>query len=132
MTLTRKIALGLAVLIFLSAGVGHFATPDPFVLIVPAYLPAPELLVSVSGFFEILGAIGLLIPTLRVAAGWGLLALLLAVFPANLNMLTNEIYLPGMPEEPWLLWARMPVQGVFAGMVVFGAGIWPKPEGADA
>jgi len=106
----------------------HFATPEPFVLIVPPYLPAPELLVAVSGVFEILGGVGLLIPRVRVAAGWGLLALLVAVYPANIHMLLNEVYLPDMPQEKWLLWARMPVQLVFAAAVAFGAGIWPRPK----
>jgi len=117
----------LASLLFMSAGVLHFLTPAPFVLIVPPFLPAPELLVQISGAFEILGGVGLLVPRLRVAAGWGLVALLIAVYPANIYMLVHEVYLPDMPQEKWLLWARMPVQLVFAGMVLFGAGIWPRP-----
>jgi uncharacterized membrane protein len=123
MTKKRLVARGLSALLFLTAGVGHFANPDPFVLIVPAYLPAPELLVRISGFFEILGGVGLLVPRLRVAAGWGLLALLFAVFPANISMAMNEIYLPDMPQERWMLWARLPVQFVFMAMVAYGAGI---------
>jgi len=122
-TLGRRVALGFAFFVFLVPGVGHFVTPAPFVLIVPPYLPAPELLVAVSGFFEIAGAVGLLIPRLRRAAGSGLIALLIAVYPANIHMLVNEVYLPDMPQERWLLWARMPVQFVFAAFVVFGAGL---------
>jgi uncharacterized membrane protein len=70
-----------------------------------------------------LGGVGLLVPRLRVAAGWGLLALLFAVFPANISMAMNEIYLPDMPQERWMLWARLPVQFVFMAMVAYGAGI---------
>lgn len=106
----------------------HFATPEPFVLIVPPYLPAPELLVAISGVCEILGGVGLLIPRVRTVAGWGLLALLIAVYPANIHMLVNEVYLPDMPQEKWMLWARMPVQFGFMGLVAFGAGIWPRTE----
>ncbi len=126
----RTVAISLCVLIFGAAGIGHFVNPAPFVLIVPPFLPAPEVLVAVSGVFELLGAIGLLIPRFRKAAGWGLLALLVAVYPANIYMLVNEVYLPDMPQEKWMLWARMPVQLVFAAAVAFGAGIWPRPQGA--
>ncbi len=109
----------------------HFLNPEPFVLIVPPYLPAPELLVAISGVFEVLGGVGLLIPRTRVAAGWGLIALLIAVYPANVHMLVNEVYLPDMPQEKWLLWVRMPVQFVFAALVIVGAGIWPRSDGDD-
>ena len=119
----RLVARLLAAAVFLVAGVGHFVQPGPFVAIVPWWLPAPELLVAVSGFFEIAGGVGLLIPRLRRPAGWGLIALLIAVYPANIHMLVNDIYLPDMPQERWLLWARMPVQFVFAAMVVYGAGL---------
>ena len=78
---------------FVAVGVGHFTNPAPFVSIVPPYLPEPLALVYISGFFEILGGIGLLIPQTRRAAGWGLLALLVAVYPANIHMLVNEVYL---------------------------------------
>ncbi len=123
----RTLAIAFCVLVFGAAGVGHFVNPAPFVLIVPPFLPAPELLVAVSGVFELLGAIGLLVPRVRKAAGWGLLALLVAVYPANIYMLVNEVYLPDMPQEKWMLWARMPVQFVFAAAVAFAAGIWPRP-----
>jgi uncharacterized membrane protein len=121
--ISRRVALALAVLVFVPTGVMHFVAPDPFLRIVPPWLPNPEALVAVSGFFEIGGGLGLLVPRLRRAAGWGLIALLIAVYPANIHMLVNEIYLPDMPQERWLLWARMPVQFVFAALVVWGAGL---------
>ena len=113
----------IAALIFISAGVLHFVTPAPFVHIVPPSLPAPEALVAVSGFFEILGGVGILVPRLRRAAGWGLIALLIAVYPANIHMLVNDVYLPGAPEVRWTLWARMPLQFVAAWLVWRGAGL---------
>jgi uncharacterized membrane protein len=95
-----------------TAGTLHFATPAPFVKIVPDYLPAHLELVYISGFFEILGGIGLLVPFVSQAAAWGLIALFIAVFPANINMALNNIQLDGLSLEPWMLWARLPFQGV--------------------
>jgi len=72
----------------IAIGLDHFVSPDFFVRIVPRVLPAPLLLVQVSGFFEMLGGLGLLAPwkNVRRAAGIGLVALYVAVFPANVNM----------------------------------------------
>ncbi len=112
---------------FVAIGVAHFLTPEPFVKIVPSVLPAPLALVYVSGAAEILGGIGLLFERTRRLAVWGLLALLLAVFPANINMAVNEIYLEQMPREPWLLWVRLPFQFVFA-LVVWWVGVTDRSE----
>ncbi|MBD2073288.1 DoxX family protein [Phormidium sp. FACHB-592] len=99
-------------LFIITAGVLHFVTPAPFVKIVPPQLPYPLELVYISGFFEILGGIGLLIPLVSVAAAWGLIALFIAVFPANINMAVNNIKLEGIPHSPVLYWARLPLQAV--------------------
>jgi uncharacterized membrane protein len=97
-----------------SMGVFHFARPQTFVGIVPRYLAAPLALVYISGFFEILGGIGLLIPETRPWAAWGLIVLYIAVFPANIYMLTDNISLnPEKPIPRWALWARLPFQFVF-------------------
>ena len=74
--------------------------------------------------FELLGGLGLIYSRTRHMAAWGLLALLVAVYPANIHMLINEIYLEGMPHEKWLLWARMPMQFVFAAGVIWTGEIW--------
>jgi uncharacterized membrane protein len=102
---------------FVWVGVAHFINPDPFIAIMPPQLPAHRELVLVSGLFEVLGGVGLLVPFSRRFAAWGLLALLVAVFPANIHMAVNEIYLPDMPRERWILWARLPFQFVFAGWI---------------
>ena len=73
--------------IFIGAGILHLLRPDMFVAMVPPWLPAPALLVIVSGVCEVLGGVGILVPQTRVVAGWGLIALLVAVLPANVNML---------------------------------------------
>lgn len=114
-----KSALRLAVaLAMVSVGILHFATPEPFVRIVPDVLPAKALLVYISGAFEILGGLGLLWSRSREPASWGLILLYLSVFPANLNMALNEIQLePGGDISVWAMWARLPLQLVFMALV---------------
>ncbi len=107
--LMRTVLRGLAAIFFVVAGSFHFVKPELYLQIMPPYLPAPELLVAVSGLAEIAGGIGLLIRPLRRAAGWGLIALLIAIFPANIYMLQH----PGQFKvAPWILWARLPLQAV--------------------
>lgn len=111
---------------FIGIGLIHFVTPEPFLKIMPNVLPWHLGLVYLSGAAEILGGVGLLVPKTRRMATWGLLLLLLAVFPANINMAVNEIYLEGMPREAWLLWVRLPFQLVFAAMVYWVGLVTPK------
>lgn len=116
---------------FVGVGVLHFLTPQPFVSIMPPYLPWHLELVYLSGLFEALGGVGLLIPKTRRSAAWGLIALLIAVYPANIHMLVNDIYLDDMPRERWLLWARMPLQFVMALGVLWSGEIWPRVRETD-
>mgnify|MGYP001233216250 CR=1 FL=1 len=109
---------------FVAVGVEHFRQPNLFLGIVPPYLPAPLALVYISGLFEILGGFGLFWKRSRRIAGWGLIALLVAVYPANIHMLVNDVYLDGMARERWLLWLRMPLQFVFAAGVLIASEIW--------
>ena len=107
-------ALLLLAAVMIAIGVLHFVRPKPFVRIVPKFLPAPLALVYISGFFEVLGGVGLLIPGTRPWAAWGLIALYVAVFPANIYMLTHNISLnPRKPIPRWALWLRLPFQLVF-------------------
>jgi len=78
--------------------------------IVPPYIPWHLLMVRVSGFFEIVGGFGLLVPRTRRPAAWGLVALLVAVFPANIYMATNPIEAGAASIAPILRWARLPLQ----------------------
>lgn len=96
--------------LFVAAGVNHFLKPDFYLKIMPPYLPWHYELVLISGVFEILGGVGLLIPRLTVPAAWGLVALLVAVFPANIYMTFHPELYPTIP--PAVLWARLPFQGV--------------------
>ena len=110
----KLVALWGLAAVMVGVGVLHFARPKPFVRIVPKFLPAPLALVYISGFFEILGGVGLLIPATRVWAAWGLIALYIAVFPANIYMLTHNISLnPKKPIPRWALCLRLPLQFLF-------------------
>ncbi|MDO7886019.1 DoxX family protein [Hymenobacter cheonanensis] len=115
----RWLRYGLA-LLFVSAGVLHFVRPAPFLRIVPPALPAPGLLVLLSGAAEVVGGLGLLLPATRRLAGWGLLALLAAVFPANVYMvgLAGALHIPA-----WVLWARLPLQPLLM-WAVWRVAIW--------
>ena len=103
--------MSLLALLMVVAGVAHLARPQPFVDIVPSFLPVPLVLVYVSGVFEILGGVGLLVPRSRRFAAWGLIALYVAVFPANINMALHHIVPTGTrPWPEWAFWARLPLQ----------------------
>lgn len=95
--------------LFVGAGVLHFALPRPFDRIVPPGLPIPARTATLlSGAAEIAGGLGLLHPATRPAARWGLLALLVVVFPANVSMAQHPGRFRSLPE--WALWARLPLQ----------------------
>ena len=96
-------------------GVMHFTHAPTFASIVPDYLPAPLLLVYVSGALEIGLGVSLMLEPTRVLAAWGLFALYMAVFPANVHMaLHPDLPIAGLPEtlrlSPVALWLRLPVQ----------------------
>jgi uncharacterized membrane protein len=105
----------LAALIFTAAGVLHFVRPGMYEAIMPEALPAHRELVYASGVAEIAGGLGLLHERTRRPAGWFLIATLLAVFPANINMAVNAEKFRQFPE--WALWARLPFQLVFIALV---------------
>lgn len=98
------IAAGLA-LMFTMTGVAHFAPGmrRDMIAIVPPRLPRPALLVTVTGVLELVGAAGLLYPPTRVAAAWCLVALMLAMFPAN-------VYASRMPNPPASMSSRLGVR----------------------
>jgi uncharacterized membrane protein len=96
--------------IFLVSGALHFAVPWPYLRIMPPQLPAPLALVYLSGAAELAGGLGLLFPPTRHAAAWGLIALLIAVLPANIHMATAHIYAPGILGQSWVQWVRVPLQ----------------------
>jgi len=95
---SKKAALALVFLWFSIGGVGHFLAPEFFLKIIPPGLPFRLEAVYVSGFFELLGAAGLLATTWRRQAGLGLIALTVAVTPANVYMWANPGLFPAIPE----------------------------------
>ncbi len=95
--------------LFVGAGALHVLRPLFFDAIVPPYVPMPPRTATlISGAAELAGGLGLLHPATRPAARWGLLALLVAVFPANLEMARHAEKFRQLPE--WALWARLPLQ----------------------
>lgn len=113
----RHVLRFILAIFFIFAGVMHFLKTDFYLAIMPPYLPYPKALVYLSGIFEILGGIGILISKTRYWAGIGLILLLLAVFPANIYMATDRISLPGLSVPYWVLLLRLPLQFVFIGWV---------------
>ncbi len=105
-----RVILAVSIII---VGVTHFTVPDQYARIVPPQLAYPVGLVYLSGFYEILGGIGLLVPPVSQAAAWGLIALFIAVFPANINMAVNHIKIDHIPDSNLLQAVRLPFQAVF-------------------
>jgi uncharacterized membrane protein len=113
----RTFMLWLLALFFVAAGCNHFRMPQPYLAMMPPWLPRPEWLNEASGAAEIIGGLAVLIPALRRAAGWGLIVLLVAVFPANVQVALHGW--PGYAIPAWILWARLPWQGLFMAWVGF-------------
>lgn len=108
--MNRRRNLFLIAALFIFAGIMHFVIPDNYSDIMPPWLPYPRGMVYLSGLFEIAGGIGVLIPSLRKAAGIGLIALLIAVFPANVQMLASAISTGASALYITLLFLRLPLQ----------------------
>jgi uncharacterized membrane protein len=96
--------------LFLLSGSLHFLAPQIYLRIVPPYLPAPLALVHLSGAAEVLGGAGLLVPSTRQVAAWGLVVLLFVILPANIYMATAHLAAPGIMGHSWAQWLRIPLQ----------------------
>ncbi len=114
MRLPARLGLYALAAVFVGAGTLHFVRPGPYVRIMPPYLPAHEALVFWSGVAEVAGGLGLLFARTRRVAALGLVVLLVAVFPANVEMLRQHraAGLGGWGEA--VLWLRLPLQAVLA------------------
>ncbi|MBI5172302.1 MAG: DoxX family protein [Candidatus Melainabacteria bacterium] len=111
----KTLSIYLIAALFLFAGVNHFTQPALFLKAMPPWLPWHLPLVHISGVFEILGAIGMLVTKTRPYAAYGLVLLLIAVFPANLHMALNPNTFPAIPVA--LLYGRLPLQLVLIAWV---------------
>ena len=103
---------GILAVCMLIAGISHFVVVETFIKIVPSFLPNPEAIVYISGAIEVLLSIGLLIPLTCQLSAWGLVALFIAIYPANLNMAINHIHIDGVPDGLWFQVIRLPLQFV--------------------
>ena len=127
MSLPKRLLLYVMGLFYVVAGVNHFLNPDFYVAIMPPYLPAHLELVYLSGVFEVLGGLGVLLPATRRRAGWGLIALLIAVYPANVHMAMNPEPFVAQGTPLWGLYLRLHFQFVFMALVWWAT----KPEAPD-
>jgi uncharacterized membrane protein len=96
--------------IFTLAGVLHFIYPDKYIKVMPDYIPNHTAMVFWSGIAEVAGGVGIMIPAMQTISGWGLLALLLAVFPANIEMFVKTYRSKKRPILTLLLFLRLPLQ----------------------
>jgi uncharacterized membrane protein len=103
-------SIALLAILFVGAGALHFIIPRPYEGLVPTWLPNSPIVVRLSGVVELLGGVGILIPVTRPAAGRGLILLLIAVFPANVEMLrlAHAASASGLWQVG--LWLRLPLQ----------------------
>ena len=110
---TREVMKWLFAILFALSGSNHFLHTPFYVSIVPSYLPWPTALVYISGAAEIMLAVMLLFPRTERLAAWGMIALTIAVTPANVQMAIHPEMYPHF--SPALLWARLPMQFVILG-----------------
>ncbi|WP_089876672.1 DoxX family protein [Halogeometricum limi] len=121
-------------LTYVVAGVLHFVAPAVYEQVVPPQFPRPRALVLLSGVAEVVLGVGVLFERTRRASAWGLVALLVAVFPANVYMATSDdLELRGVPERlrdpsDAALWARLPLQA----LLVAWAWWYTEPTAASA
>ena len=128
-TPSRSSRVGGLAALFLVSGAAHFLVPAWFDQIVPTWVPNARLATLASGAAEIAGGLGLLLPATRRAAGVGLIALLLAVFPANVNMLQMARASEGALWYQAALWARLPLQALLI-WGVWTAAVRPRAKQA--
>jgi uncharacterized membrane protein len=88
----------------------HFANPGFYLKIMPKWIPMHKEMVVISGFAEIAGGIGLLLPWTRRAAAWGIILLLIAVFPANIYMALQDVHMVEGLSTGIVRWIRLPIQ----------------------
>jgi uncharacterized membrane protein len=109
------------------AGVAHFTQTDRFLLIVPSWVPEPRLVIQVTGACEIAGAVALLIPKLRPAAGLMLALYALCVLPANIKHAVEGTSVPGLPDTWWYHGPRLTLQPVLIWIALYSSHVvdWP-------
>jgi uncharacterized membrane protein len=109
----KTVMLWLMGVFYIVAGVNHFVNPDAYLPMMPPYLPSHGLLIWLSGLAEVVLGIGVLVPTTRSISAWGIIALLIAIFPANLHIALYNVPVFGAKEGAGIFnWIRLPFQGL--------------------
>jgi uncharacterized membrane protein len=113
MSRTRRVLLWAMGLFYIGGGIVHLANPGFYLPMMPPYLPYHLALVYLSGLAEIVLGAAVLIPRMRPLAAWGIVLLLIAVFPANLHIAMNNVPLAGAEHGAGVWnWVRLPLQAV--------------------
>lgn len=120
----KELLRGFLAVPLIFVGITHFTAADQYARIVPPPFP-PFTSVYLSGVFEILGGIGLMIPWISVTAAWCLISLFIAVYPANIYMALHLIKLDHVPQNATLYWLRLPFQAV---LIAWAYWYTRKPE----
>lgn len=129
---TLRAVLRVLMAAFFAGGfVLHMTAVDALVSITPAWVPFPRAVVSITGWLELAGAVGLLLPQTRRAAGLALALYILAVWPANIHQALAHIVVPPIPDSWWYHGPRLALQPVLAWWALFSAGVfdWPARRG---
>src|SRR5258705_131462 len=119
MTSVKSWLLVITAILFIGGGVFHFINTDSYLKIMPPQIPWPVAMVYLSGAAVNASGLGLLLPALRRPASWGLVARLIAVFPANIYMAANNVQVTSTPIPQALLWARLPLQALMIWWVLY-------------
>lgn len=122
----RDRAAWAAGLFFIGSGLLHFAMPERYLAMMPPLLPAPLLLVYLSGVAEMVCGTALLPRTTRRMAAWATIALLLAILPANVYVAASGGAIEGLPQNPVYYWVRVPFQLVYVVWVAWAGGLVPR------
>ena len=129
---TLRTVLRLIMVAFFAGGfVLHMTAVDALVRITPGWVPYPRAVVLITGWLELAGAVGLLLPRTRRAAGVALALYILAVWPANIHQAVDHIVVPPIPDSWWYHGPRLALQPVLVWWALFCAGVvdWPPRRG---
>lgn len=124
---TRRIMRWIMAVFYLTAGIVHLHAPEAFMPIMPAWVPAPHIVILVTGLCEIAGAAGLLLPPFRWWAGVMLALYAVCVFPANIKHAFDHVTVDGMQLNWWYHAPRLAFQPVLVWWALFAGGVtsWP-------
>ncbi|HJW70638.1 MAG TPA: DoxX family protein [Candidatus Binatia bacterium] len=113
MSPAARVMLWVMGVFYMVAGLAHFVRPDFYLPMMPPWLPAHRELIFLSGVAEVLLGVAVLVPRLRRIAGWGIIALLMAIFPANLHIALHDVPVFGATQGAGIWnWVRLPLQAV--------------------